>query len=124
MKTFLNGLVVFFKGFLIGAVIGLVLAGIQVARADDVPPLDSPHWMHGKKAIMDVYTIDAATLDVLATNEFAFDTADACANAMSKAMVIANAEVPKGALAIVKCFAASKGADGAVKPGKPGVTEL
>jgi len=112
------------KAILVGAVIGLVLGTAQRVFADDVPPLDSQHWMHGKKAIMDVYTVDTATLDVIATNEFAFETSDACANAMSKAMAIANEQVPKGAVAIVKCFAASKGADGAVKPGKPGVTEL
>lgn len=107
-------------GVLLGAALGLA----QRALADDVPPIDSPHWMHGQKAIMDIYTIDTATLDVLATNEYSFPTADACAGAMSKALVIANAAVPKGAVAIVKCFAASKGVADTVKPGRPGATEL
>jgi len=49
---------------------------------------------------------------------------------MSKAMAIANAAVPKGAVAIVKCFAGSKGEDGAARPDvkkadpKPGNTTL
>lgn len=115
----------FLKAFLIGVALGLVIGFAQLAFADDsVPPIDSPHWMHGKKAIMDVYTIDLTTLDIIATNEFSFDTAETCANAMGKAMVLANAAVPKGAVAIVKCFAASKGVDATVKPSKPGTTEL
>src|SRR5882757_8533108 len=118
MRTLLKTIA---QGFVVGAALLVIFS---VARADDsVPPLDSPHWMHGKKAIMDVYTIDTTTLDVVATNEFAFATALDCANAMGQALVIANAAVPKGAIAVVKCFAAAKGADDVVKPGKPGTTE-
>jgi hypothetical protein len=109
--------------------IGLLLIGslvmCSVSKADDVPPIDSPHWMHGKKAIMDVYTVNTETLEIIATNEYAFEDAKSCVNAMGKATAIANAAVPKGAVAIVKCFAGAKSAEGGAKPDvKPGTTEL
>ena len=108
----------------------LMALAASVAFAQDVPDIDSPHWMHGQKAIMDVYTVDTRNLDIIATNEYSFKDAEACTNAMSKAMAIANAAVPKGAVAIVKCFAGSKGEDGAARPDvkkadpKPGNTTL
>lgn len=103
------------------AVIGLCIC--TVASAQEVAPNPSvPHITPtpGFKAVLNVYWVDTASLDIVAESSYWYPTKGACSDALPKAFAIAQEAANSGEIAVLECKAVSKHGETIVPDGAQG----
>jgi hypothetical protein len=94
-----------------GAVLSLVLAGPAVAGtpglANTIAPgrQGTPTRVHGKKAVMHVYSYAPKTLEITSVTSQFFKDIDACENAVGGALRAATSRASAGELVDAQCVA-------------------
>lgn len=112
---------------LVGALLWCAMVAIALAQETGPNPgVQHINPTHGFKAVMNVYWVDAKTLEIVAEDSYWFPDGEACTDAEPKGVAIANAAAAEGEIAMVECKTVQRKGDTIVPaiPGTRGSADL